>query len=671
MKNIDKRACRKFAFPESRFQKNNGLLHHPDIKYIARAAVKNVGGRRMLLLYLYKASEAASGTAIPTYTVFQTKDDFLTLERLENGRTKWRKAAVDYLNREYRFLRQCAFYSLRDEQDVIRYCGNNKQGFTALVRLQAEIQDKRAWAKQLITERKIANRMKTLPSLPRGLQSWIQRTCVPHYLFFNNDRKKVGMSGYCTACRKEVLVSSVKHNQQGICPNCKQAVTFKSRAMRGLPHDRGTVQVIQRVSKNEIVIRFVKYVNRFFDTQQPDYSIYENARIFLSWQDRYKVTEEHYYYSYGRYELTPWKKGYRPTFSAYQYSFEADMCGFLYDRNLDKTLNGTLWQYSQLPLYYRNVPAPMEVSHYLSQYLRHPLIEYLVKLGLYRLATSVVFEHEYRFGASPINLSGRNLQEVLGLGKEHLPFLKEINPGIQQLSLIKDMLREGRQPDKELMKWCAKFDVGTAQQILLPLRFMTAHKLMRYATQEFALFHRTSPYRQGHSYVSMSALLTDYGDYLLMCEGLNYDLKNDFVLFPRNLPHAHDAVNELSAEDKSEVYNKRIAMDYERLIKRYSFKSGGLLITAPRSAEELVTEGHKLHHCVGSYIKRVAYNECMILFVRETKNPDKPFCTLEVRDGTIYQARIYKNQAPPVKVQRFIDRWKKEVLYAAADLQAA
>ena len=87
MKPMDKRACRKFAFPETGFCKTNGLLHLPAIEYVIRAAVKNIGGRRMLLLYLYKASEAAAGKAIPTYTVFQTKDDFLTLERMENGKT--------------------------------------------------------------------------------------------------------------------------------------------------------------------------------------------------------------------------------------------------------------------------------------------------------------------------------------------------------------------------------------------------------------------------------------------------------------------------------------------------------------------------------------------------------------------------------------------------------
>ena len=257
------------------------------------------------------------------------------------------------------------------------------------------------------------------------------------------------------------------------------------------------------------------------------------------------------------------------------------------------------------------------------------------------------------------------------MGKAYLPFLREVNPGSRQLSLIKAMLNEGQRPDKELLKWCAKFDVGKSQRILMPLRYMTAHKLMRYAEDEFSRFRRTSYVQQDHYYNSMESLLSDYYDYLLMCEGQNYDLKSDFVLFPRDLPQAHDAVNELSDEAVSAIYNKRIAADFERLEQRYHFQSGGLLVTAPHSADELVTEGHKLRHCVGGYIKKVACNDCTILFIREAKRPDKPFCTVELQNGDIYQARVYKNHQPPAKVQRFIDRWKNEVLYHAADIQKA
>lgn len=674
MKPMDKRACRKFAFPETGFCKTNGLLHLPAIEYVIRAAVKNIGGRRMLLLYLYKASEAAAGKAIPTYTVFQTKDDFLTLERMENGKTRWRKASTDCLKHRgyYAFSIKCAFYSFCDEQTVLRYCGNNcEYGFAALSALQGKIQDSRVRARKLAAERKIADRMKAVPALPRGVHGWIQRELIPHYLFFDNDRKKVGMPGYCTACRKAVTVSGVKHNQQGVCPNCKRAVTFKSRAMRGNLFDRGTAQVIQRLAKNELVIRFVKYTNHIICAEEPDCDIYENARIFLSWKDGDKITEEHYYYRYGGYERTPWRKGDRPVFSVYQYYFEADQCGYLYDRNLDEALQGSPWQYSQLAQYYRSDPTPLTVLTYLWAYCRYPQIEYLVKLGLYRLVTSIVYDNRYPAMKSPINPAGRNLQEVLGVRKAYLPFLQEVNPGLKQLALIQTMLKEGKQPDRALLRWCAEFNVGKSTKVLTPLRYMTVHRFMRYAEDTYARFRSTSPYQPGPGYSSMESLLSDYSDYLLMCEELRYDLKNEFILFPRDLPQAHHAANEETDKRTAEAHNRRIMEDFEKLQQRYHYKNDGLLITAPHCANEIVFEGQKLHHCVGRYVEDVACGKCIILFVREEEHPDEPYCTVELKDGDVYQARIHHNQEPPEKVLRFIDRWKNKVLYIAAAHKAA
>ena len=127
MKTINKRLCRKFAFPETRFQKNSGLLHHANIKYVVRAAVKNIDGHRTLILYLYAASEAADGRIVPLFTVFQTKKDFITLERLKDGKTKWRTAATRNLGSEYNFIQTCAFYSVVDEQAVLRYCQSNAE----------------------------------------------------------------------------------------------------------------------------------------------------------------------------------------------------------------------------------------------------------------------------------------------------------------------------------------------------------------------------------------------------------------------------------------------------------------------------------------------------------------------------------------------------------------
>ncbi len=58
---INKRECRKFADPELKMNQNHGLLHAEEVKYIVRTSVKNIGGKRLLVLYIYLREQAAAG----------------------------------------------------------------------------------------------------------------------------------------------------------------------------------------------------------------------------------------------------------------------------------------------------------------------------------------------------------------------------------------------------------------------------------------------------------------------------------------------------------------------------------------------------------------------------------------------------------------------------------
>ena len=92
----------------------------------------------------------------------------------------------------------------------------------------------------------------------------------------------------------------------------------------------------------------------------------------------------------------------------------------------------------------------------------------------------------------------------------------------------------------------------------------------------------------------------------------------------------------------------------------------GLMVIPPKSAEEIVEEGQKLHHCVGGYVSRVAKNECTILFLRKEEHPDIPFYTMEVREGKVKQLRGDGNCDPTPEVKAYFELWKKEKLLPAA-----
>lgn len=669
---MNKRALHKFAIPDRKPNPKNGVFCAEQVKYVVRTAIKNIAHHRTLVLYIYVKENVLDGDYVPQWTMFQGKDDYITLYHDEKG-TRWQKSMFGNLGKDYYFREKSSFYSQSDEDRVTRFCQNEKlKGFDSLSSFQYSLFYKRQKENELKRQQKVADRMKPVKSLPRDIKGFMHRETLPHYIFYDYVKGKAPLNAYCTGCKHEVSVIAAKHNSNGVCPHCKRKITYKSRGRRGYIVDRSTAQVIQRLNDNELIIRFVKSYCRYPKKDTPEFSVYENARLILQWEGNKLVKRENYYYSYNVGSITPWHRGDRPVFSRWQYNFEADCSGYLYHRNLDSELKGTPWQYSALKEYYAGDPTSLYVGRYLQEYLRYPMLEYLVKLKLYRLATYVVYgdgDGSRYYGDSVLNSRGKTVTEVLGIGKKYVPFLQAIDPGPKQLTMIKSLLRENIEPDMELMKWCSENSVGNEDYITVPLRFMSPYKLMRYATEQFAAHRKTSYTSEG--YYSMSYLMSDYKDYLCMCEALDHDMKSSFVLFPNDLKAEHDRVNDMSKEETSKAYDRKIAKMFEELQIRYGFSKSGLVVVPPHSAKEITREGDKLHHCVGRYVKDVVKNNCTILFIRKASAPKKPFCTVEVKHGDVVQARIQNNGAPPPNVQRFIELWKNEVLYAPALQQAA
>lgn len=669
---MNKRALRKYADPQLRFQKTNGLLYCSQVNHIVRTAVKNIDGTRTLVLYLYETVKAAQGQCAPAFTVFQTKDDFITLKKCEDGSMKWLTSNTDNLTRDWRFTDKCAFYTPKDGQRVAHYCnGSTEDAFFSLSRLQNGIKSRKALERRHKKERVIIQRMKDLSSPPRDLKGFIHREAAPQYIFYDYHRSKKPTEGYCTACRHTVEVTGAGHNKPGVCPRCKKPVTFKSRGRRGYIFDRGTVQVLQRLPENELVLRIFKFYYHYRHEDVPKIYVYENARAFISLDEDKKTDTDCYYHSYNSGDLTPWKSGIRPVCPYWQNNFEADSCGYLYTRNLDEVLSETPWKYSQLGAFYLHDREPMQVIPYLREYLRHPALEYLVKLRLYRLAQAAVYGEEggYVLGESSLNMGGRNISEVLGVGKQYLPLMQEIDITRAALGLMKKLLGKSVPADSKLLLWCQENAITDADDLERCLKHISAHRLIRYLQEQSQgeYFLERSYYRSTLKKLAFGI----YKDYIRFCEDLGYDLTDDFILCPRHLNEAHDRASEMFSKRKTEIYNQKIAAEYAGLLKQYRMTRNGLMIVPPKTAAEIVEEGHALHHCVGGYVSRVANKECMILFLRKKEEPDKPFYTIEIKNGAVQQIHGYDNCDPPPMVEKYLKVWKQKKLLPVAAMQQA
>ena len=660
---IDKRACRKLAMPELEFNLNEGVLHVESCPYIIRTAVHNISGQRILVLYIYQRESILAGSIKPRWVMFHSRDDFATLSFREDAKATWQCSTLGSLDRIWGFDSKCAFYRQQDESRVARFCKCERGAISMLGYLQRLISYRKELERKWKKQRAIIERMKYVPVLPRDLKGFIHREVMPQYIFYDYQRKGPERA-FCTACRHEVSIAAAKHNASGTCPRCKKKITFKCRGRRGRIFDRATVQVLQKAEGNGLVLRIIKVYRSFADSDIPNhFEIWENARQFITLSSSEQCSVDAYYYHYkAGYDLTPWCNGYRPVFDRWKYNFTADMSGVLYQRNLSDTLKDTPWAYSQLEAF-SGIASFSGVATFLSAYIKRPKIEHLIKMKLYRLVSGIIYGGYSYSALQAINFNGENMRAILGIDRPYFPLLRELDPSIDQLHLIRQLLQADHKPSTEQIKWFIASKITNADAAKELLAHMSVHKLQRYVEQQFAPEDEAALKRV--DYYKMNTLITDYHDYLCMCKELQYDVKNSFILFPRELKAAHDSVAKTLKDKRTAEHEKAIAGSFDEWQKRYQYQSKELMMIPPHSAKEIVDEGAALHHCVRLYVKNVAEKKSVILFVRSVDEPDKSLCTVEVKDGQVTQARGFDNEEPPEQITAFIEQWKQRVLYAA------
>lgn len=660
---IDKRACRKFALPELEFNLNEGVLHVESCPYIIRTAVRNIAGQRILMLYIYQRENILAGSIKPRWVMFHSRDDFATLSFREDAKATWQCSTLGSLDRIWGFDSNCAFYRQQDESRVARFCKCERGAISMLGYLQRLISYRKELERKWKKQRAIIARMKCVSALPRDLKGFIHREVMPQYIFYDYQRKGPEHA-FCTACRHEVSIAAAKHNASGTCPRCKKKITFKCRGRRGRIFDRATVQVLQKAEGNGLVLRIIKVYRSFADSDIPNhFEIWENARQFITLSSSGQCSVDAYYYHYkAGYDLTPWCNGYRPVFDRWKYNFTADMSGVLYQRNLSDTLKDTPWAYSQLEAF-SGIASFSGVATFLGAYIKRPKIEHLIKMKLYRLVSGIIYGGYSYSALQAINFNGENMRAILGIDRPYFPLLRELNPSIDQLHLIRQLLQADHKPSTEQIKWFIASKISNADAAKKLLAHMSVHKLQRYVEQQFAPKDEAALKRV--DYYKMNTLITDYHDYLCMCKELQYDVKNSFILFPRELKAAHDSVAKTLKDKRTAEHEKAIAGSFDEWQKRYQYQSKELMMIPPHSAKEIVDEGAALHHCVRLYVKNVAEKKSVILFVRSVDEPNKSLCTVEVKDGQVTQARGFDNEEPPAQITAFIEQWKQRVLYAS------
>ncbi len=612
-------------------------------KYLVSAEKIEVEERGILLMYFYDLTRLREENTKAIFRVFLANDDYITQD-LDSTTIKWKTGSIGSLVHCYYgawWYNDCILVDDESSEAIKEFLNTKGDPLEEIDNFQEKIMAARLAIKHQKIKDRIDKQMKKVPELPKDFDEWIEYTAMFHsrYIYYTYKARK-RLDGYCTHCRKDVVVESPRHNKKGICPNCKSPITFKAMGNSKRVSDKGQATLIQKVDDG-IVVRYFS-ISKYYDDHYKEPQLYydELSRDFY---DKEGKIESYEYFNFKQTGEVRWCDGQG------KFGFHKAV---LYEKNLDEVLKGTIWEYSAIKEFATNKKGfGFPVYDYLERYKEYPSIEYLVKLKLYKLTDQ--FLHPYWGIERDINLKGKNLKEVLNINKSQLTIAKRINAGAGELTVIREAAKANLSLTDEQILFIAKH--ARIEGIVEISQYTTVYKMTKYieiqATKE-------------KDKKDIGDTFRDWIDYIDNCKILKYDLKNEFVLFPRDLKEVHDRTYKLVQENKNELLDRKIKDLSNEIGEFYNWQYKNYLIMVPGTAEEIIKEGQMLHHCVGTYIERVAKGKTIVLFLRKKEKPQEPYYTVEVNptDFKVEQCRGKYNKSMTREIKKIIDKFSEDKL---------
>lgn len=497
----------------------------------------------------------------------------------------------------------------------------------------------------------IDNIMHRVRKVPKSFENTVRKTMShSHYIFY--DRKN--NLGTCSCCGSEIKLSDLpkfKDKETGKCPRCSEKIRYRSelKRQRYNTYDEGMAVLVQKYAYHVLIARYFHIKYDYNSSQIPKVTVQEVIRTTIDF-DKHSVRDYEWYYYNGTIRwCLPQSSMFNP--EGFHHFF---LKGKLHKAGLTKELRASgldiyLQGWKQMNQFmkagsakscYMNIKYPEHLA-------ANPVLEAITKCGFYNLVSDYMGREKYSM-ASQLDKNEQSVIKILRLkNRVQLREALDLNIDSGDLDIIQtyNETTSINRSVSEILRIAKEYS-GREERAFV-LSDSRLRKLSKYLD---SLIPDKS---------EKSNFISDYFDYLRNCETLNYDMTSDVVLYPKNFKKAHDkaAVN---------VQNKKFEKEYNMIAKllpdmhdKYDFSNDTLLIKAPDSGRDILYEGQTLHHCVGSYVSRVAEGSTVILFIRRKKAPDKPYVTVEVRNDKIVQVRGFGNKTPESDVTDFVEQFKR------------
>lgn len=594
-----------------------------------------------------------AGGRMPACELYADREagEFLTYDRMAG---RWLTAKLDMMPWPDSVSRsEKKWISEQGNRLVKEYLGVEHGGYRGLLEYQLRVR-----ADELKRRHKRETDpwdldLEQTPGLPKDWERWVEKVGITeNFIFYRYDRKGV-KTGYCTFCEKEVEIRKPRHNKSGRCLCCRHAVTFKALGKAGTVMTKRDYMYLIQECEDGFMIREFQGYRKYWKGS------YRNPEC-SSWECRRAVyghdAEPLHAYCWGDYKHT----GFR--------WIETEFChpGW-YGDSRGKVYGKTLPSLNKKGLRCTGMVEAVQDSgridpeKYLAVLRKVPQLEQLSKARLPVLAEECVGSY-YDFAEAFRNAGACSLLKLLGIDSQQMKRLRKKGGGRKYLRWLQYEKDVGRKLPDEAVVWFCREGIQPEGLKFIAGR-MSMVQVCHYMRRQMRETGMTS-----------REMLTTWADYLSMACRLGMDTGDAIIYRARKLRQRHDELVELCGQKERAVRAGEILGKYphiEGILQEigpvYGYLGKDYRVIVPSRIEEVLEEGERLHHCVGSssrYWDRMERRESYVLFLRRASDPDTPYYTLEVEpDGTVRQKRtMYDRQKKDIKdAEKFLMEWQKVI----------
>lgn len=604
----------------------------------------------ILKVAIFFADQIRAGKKLPAYILFINKeaDDFITFEV---DKKRWRNSMLcnlDWPNYYYqsgKYISQGDIDILGKElkkefgdyRDIQLFQRNVRR--RNLIRRDKKITD--AWDEM----------MKQVPELPKDWKQWVARNGISQHFMFYEYKRDGAHEGYCSHCRRMVPIKNPKYNKSGHCSKCKHPVTYKSVDKFGRVSTIDVfVYLIQRC-KTGILIREFR-ARSFYkkeDYKNPETLCSEERRTFFdsAWKSNA------YYYGNFKQREYRWIRVNAPNINNLWYSEWYK--GQVYRRTLPSLMKKAFSHTGLVEMI--RWKKKIDPEHYILAFIKRPILEQIVKAGLYELADDLLKDQF----ALKENLESK-LTKALEIDHNRLQRMRRLHGGYQHLKWLQYEKAHGMNIADDDVNWFVNNELQAEDFKFIEHR-MSPRQIKNYLIRQ-----------QKQNGDSIKSILRTWEDYLSMAQRTNMNVNDAIIYRTSCLYQRHNELVEIIEKMDAAIKSQEILAKYPGIDKiilevkeKYEYKDKEYAVVAPEKVNDILYEGSVLHHCVDkgeNYFDRILKKETFILFLRKSEEIDKPYYTLEIEPGgTIRQIRTeYNRQNDDIKrAERFLQEWQRVI----------